>query len=343
MHARQLYSLPEPPRAPSARLHAIDSHTGGEPTRVIFEGLPELDGASASELRDQLAEQHDWVRRASVYEPRGHNDMFVAALYPGQPDPAIPRVVFMSAAGYPDMCGHATIGVATTLVEMGWVDPGDEVLTLDVPGGLIEVSLQRQGARVHAVTFRNQPAFHLKRVAVPGPQGDVPVDVAYGGQWYGFLPASAFGLRVVPEELTRLQAAADEVRSSLVAALETPDPRTGSPPAVANIVWYAEPASEAGDARNVPIAPGGVFDRSPCGTATCARLAVLHAQQGLEVDEPFVNEGILGTRFHARIRRIIDVEGYRGVIPEVTGDAWLTGVSDMWIDDQDPLGQGFVV
>lgn len=337
-----------PPRGVRVRLTTVDSHTCGQETRVVVDGLPSLDGMSVSEARDHLRAEHDWVRSVCALEPRGHRSMFVAALVPASDPECAFGVVFMDADAYPNMCGHATIGVATTLVELGLVDVdvgADQVaFALEAPAGAIPVRVELEEGRVRAVAFRNQPAFYLETVPVPAsdrPEADVAV--AWGGQWYAFVEADAFGLEVEPERLEELIARADEVRVPLAERLTRPDPRTGGMPDVGNIVWCAEPTGAEADARNVPVSRFGAFDRSPCGTATCARLAVLHAQGALAAGETFVNQGILGTVYHGRILDEAEVAGVPAVVPEVKGSAWLTGRLEIWVDPADPLREGFLV
>lgn len=324
-------------------LRTIDSHTGGEPTRVIVSGLPELTGSTVRELRDELATAHDWVRTTTVFEPRGHSDMFVAALTPRHAPDCVAGVVFMSASGYPDMCGHATIGVATTLVEAGLIANPAEPFRIDTPGGPITISATVIDGRVREITFRNRPAFYAGTVDVPTPGGGTtPVDIAYGGQWYAFVDAAAFGLDVAPEDIDQMRETARTIREALKRRLAQVGDTVGVD-RVDNIVWTAAPRGSESHGRNVPFGSSGMFDRSPCGTATSARLAILHARGDLSIGEDFVNEGVLDTRFRGRIVEEAHFEGRKAVIPTVTGSAWLTGSSQLWCDSEDPLRHGFVV
>lgn len=330
---------------PRSSLKAIDSHTCGQPTRVIVDGLPDLGVSSAAQARELLRRDHDDIRRLAVFEPRGYPSLLAVALFPPASDQNPWRVVFMDAAGYPDMCGHATIGVATTLVEIGLVKAasGASTLALDTPGGTVEVELHVTNGHVESVKLTNRPAYYLETVTVDTSRGQVSVPIAYGGQWYAFVGAAAMGLAVEPRCVPELVQIAGSVRELLAQAVRRPDPRTNQPPRVENIMWVDDPADARVDGRNMPVNRAGGFDRSPCGTGTSARLAVLHAAGRLTVGEEYVNSGILGTVYHARIVETTDVAGVAAVIPEIAGSAWLTGRSELWIDRADPLGAGFLL
>jgi proline racemase len=328
------------------RLSTVDSHTCGQQTRVVVDGAPALEGLTAREARDVLSTEHDWIRRLTVLEPRGNRSMFSAILLPRPDGESVQRVVFADAGGYPDMCGHATIGVATTLTELGLVEApphdGELEFALETPRGEITVRVRVEGGRAAAVTFRNQPSFFLETVSIPAPAGETTVDVAYGGQWYAFVEARAFGLVVQPEQIGDLVSRAETVRAAVAARVSHTDPLTGEPPDVGNIAWCDAPTGEA-HGRNVPVSRFGAFDRSPCGTATCARLATDHAAGRLAPGEVFVNQGILDTVYEGRIVGTAEVGGILAVIPEITGSAWLTGSTSVWVDPTDPLRDGYLV
>lgn len=333
-------------------LKVVDSHTCGQPTRVVVDGLPLGAGLDPADAREQLRTKHDWVRRITVLEPRGHGSMFTAALLaPADPGGTF-GVVFMDAGGYPDMCGHATIGVATTLLRLGKIQPsagesnGSLEFGLRTPAGEVALRATLRGGIPEAVAFQAPLAYYLGSTTLPTPAGGrAAVHVAYGGQWYAFIEAAAFGLTVAPERINELVAEAARVRPLLRKGIATMDMGgyTKAVPDVGNVVWHAPPSQSKADARNVPISTAGAFDRSPCGTATCARLAILHATGALTIGEPFVNEGLLGTTFRGRLVAEIASGDIRGVVPEVEGSAWLTGRAELWMDTHDPLARGFVI
>lgn len=329
-------------RAPghvAAPATVVDSHTCGQPTRVVLGGWTSEPGALAADERERLRAS-DELRRLCVLEPRGRRSMFGAVVVDTAREGCERGVVFMDVDGYPDMCGHATIGVATTLVELGLVEASE--FALDTPAGPVGVRVEVRDGRAVEVAFENRPALFGERVEVELDGRPVAVDVAWGGQWYAFAPAGATGLCVEPSAIGALVAAAARLRAALPGALRATDPATRVPPAVGNVVWCDAPRGRA-DARNVAISAAGAFDRSPCGTATSARLAVLHAQGRLRAGEPFVNESLLGTTYTGRIVRETSVAGRPAVVPEIAGRAWLTGMASLWVDPDDPLRDGYLV
>jgi proline racemase len=246
----------------------------------------------------------------------------------------------MDADGYPDMCGHATIGVATTLVELGLVATGS--FTLDTPAGAVDVHVDVRDGRAVEVAFDNRPAYFADRVTVELSGRPVAVDVAWGGQWYAFAPSAAIGLAVEPEAIDALVDAAADLRAALAGALDPVDPATGADRVVGNVVWCDAPRGEA-DARNVAISAVGSFDRSPCGTATSARLAVLHREGRLGVGDRFVNESLLGTTYTGTVFATTTVGDVPAIVPRIAGRAWLTGTQTLWVDPTDPLRDGYLV
>lgn len=330
-------------------LDVVDSHTCGQPTRVILDGAGLQPGEDPDLARQRMQAERDWVRRVAVLEPRGHRSMFVAALIPPAAEGGDFGVVYMDANGYPDMCGHATIGVATTLFELGLVGPADPAFTgaheiaLNTPAGLVSLRATLKDGRCESVAFSTPCAYHLGVIEVPvRGSGTATVQVAYGGQWYAFLPAASVGLSVEPDGIDALIAAAAEVRAALADRLRLTDPRTGTVPAVGNIVWTDRPRNAAA-ARNVPVSSSGSFDRSPCGTATCARMAALVANGDLSVGDGFVNEGVMGTLYRGRVLAPYAEGGVAGIVPEVEGSAWITARSQLRVDARDPLRDGYLI
>lgn len=330
--------------APAGRtLTVVDSHTCGQPTRVIVDGIPALEYDSIAGAREALRSEHDWIRRSAVFEPHGHPSLFGAALVePVDPD-CDAAVVFMDAAGYHDMCGHATIGVVTTLIQLGRVAAadGDVPVALETPLGRIDTVASVTGGRATSVAFVNQPSFELEVLTVEWRGSEHSIPVAFGGQWYAFVDAAAAGLAIEPSSVLELVAAAAALRPIVADAVSLPDPRTGSTPDVGNIMWYDEPEAEGADGRNMPVNIAGNYDRSPCGTGTSARLAVLNAAGSLDVGGEYVNSGVLGTTYRGRILSATTVgERQSAIVPEITGSAWVTASATIWLDPTDPLAPG---
>ena len=196
------------------RLEVVDSHTCGQPTRVVIDGVPDLGDSSAADARELLRRDHDDIRRVAVFEPRGHPALLGAALLPPAAGSEAWRVVFMDAAGYPDMCGHATIGVATTLVDAELVKApsGTSTIVLDTPGGIVPAEVRVRDGHVESVTVTNRPSFYLETVTIEIASVQMTVPIAYGGQWYGFVDATAVGLAVESRHVAELVRLSGEVR-----------------------------------------------------------------------------------------------------------------------------------
>ncbi|UVK38426.1 proline racemase family protein [Mesorhizobium sp. AR10] len=344
------FDLPSLSRMTSRMLEVVDSHTCGQPTRVVIAGADLAPGLDPNEARELLRAKRDWVRRVSVFEPRGHRSMFsVALIAPASPGDDY-GVVYMDAATYPDMCGHATIGAATTLIELGLVGPimpgydGAFEFGLRTPAGRVELRATLKNGRCEAVAFRLGFAFYLCSLELRlGDDRTVPVHIAHGGQWYAFIDVAAAGLRVEANAIDALIVAAQDIRARIAAQLTSADPRNGKPPVVGNIVWTDTPRDPQATGFNVPVSAAGSFDRSPCGTATCARMAALVALGQLEIGQSFVNEGLMGTLYRGMPVSPGVQNGIGGIVAQVEGSAWITAHSRLLVDERDPLGNGYLV
>ena len=348
-----MLQAPSPPYPGSATaaesvntLRVVDSHTCGQPTRVIVDGTGILPGTAALAAQKELRERHDWVRRVAVLEPRGHRSMFAAVLIP----PATPGgeygVVYMDSHGYPDMCGHATIGVATTLFAEGLLQATSDTTVefgLLAPAGRIALRARLREGRVESVAFRTPLAFHLGSMQAEIAGRTRTVELSYGGQWYAFVDLAGSDCHVDPNDIDRLVEMAAQARTRIEAAVQLIDPFTGKPPTPINIVWLDKPTQPAADGHNVPVSPAGSFDRSPCGTATCARMATLVAQGKLAIGRRFVNEGLLGTLYYGMAVSSVTHSGIAGIVPEVEGSAWITSRAVLSVDPRDPLRGGYLV
>ena len=327
-------------------LAAVDSHTEGMPTRVITGGVAPIPGETMLERKLHFEAEMDDLRLLLMREPRGHAAMSGAILQPPTRAGADWGVLFIEVSGCLPMCGHGTIGVATVLVETGMVPVAEPetVVRLDTPAGLVEARVAVEGGRARAVTLRNVPSFVVARereVDVPG-VGRVAYDLAYGGNFYPLVPAAAVGLAVDPAEAGALI----DTGLAIMDAInrddrpEHPDdPRIGG---CAHVVFTA-PGGDGADGRAATAIHPGWLDRSPCGTGTSARLALLHARGELAVGDAFVHESILGTRFTARVAAETTVAGRPAIVPEITGRAWITGMGQYLLDPEDPFPAGFAL
>ncbi len=308
----------------AVRIDVVDSHTAGEPTRVVIGGWPEPAGATVAERRDTMRTTQDHLRRAVVLEPRGHDAIVGALLVPPDRATAVTGVVFFNDVGYLGMCGHGLIGVVRTLQHLGRIAPG--TVELDTPVGPVGAELHTDGA----VTIRNVPAFvHQLDVTVEVPGvGAVTGDIAWGGNW--------FFLTTLPDQpltLARrreLLAVATAVRDALHAA-----GITGADGGEIDHLELLAPGEGGADARNFVLCPGSAWDRSPCGTGTSAKLAVLHARGQLAPGQPWVQESVIGSRFTGWLAEVDGV-----LMPHVQGVAHVTGQGTLLLDPADPFRYG---
>lgn len=324
--------------------HAVDSHTEGMPTRVIVGGVGFIPGNTMNDKRLHFIENLDGIRRLLMTEPRGHASMSGAILQPPTRDDCDWGVVYIEASGCLPMCGHGTIGVATVLVETGMVTVVEPVtrIRLDTPAGVVVADVAVEDGRATSVTLANVPSFveRLDQVVeVPG-LGAVTYSIAFGGNFYALVELADIGL---PFDRSH----GDEILAAGLAIMEainsTAPPSHPSIEAVDHVhhVEFIAPGSDARLSRHAMAIHPGWFDRSPCGTGTCARMAELHARGELELDRDFVNESFIGSRFTGRLVGTTTVGTFDAVVPQITGRAWVTGTAQYMLDPHDPFPTGF--
>jgi proline racemase len=313
---------------------AIDSHTEGMPTRVIVDGVEAIPGATMLERKLHFEAERDDLRLLLMREPRGHGAMSGAILQPPARPDADWGVLFIEVSGCLPMCGHGTIGVATVLVEEGLVDvtEPETVVRLDVPAGLVEARVAVRDGHARAVTIRNVESFLYARDQTIG---GLRYDMAFGGNFYALVDAAEAGLTVDPARAGELIARGLEIMAAVPEPVHPRDPRIRG---CRHVIFHA-PGRDGAHARAATAIHPGWLDRSPCGTGTSARMAQLHARGRLALGEPFVNESIIGTRFTGRL--VAETE--TGVVPEITGRAWITGRAEYVLDPEDPFPAGFAL
>ena len=329
-------------------VRTVDYHTAGEPFRIVTAGVPELEGRRILDRRRWAKENLDDVRRLLVNEPRGHADMYGCFVTPPDDDWADLGVVFFHNEGYSTACGHGTIALVTWAIDSGRiaVEPGSSrvSVTVDVPSGRLacEARLDDEG-KVEAVRFRNVPSFVLARdVTVRTSRGPITVDVAYGGAFYATLEAASVGLGLTRADLPQLIDLQRELRPALERSLDVVHPAERDLAGIYGVIFWERigPAEQ----RNVAVFANGEIDRSPCGSGTSARLAVLHDRGELAIGEPFRHRSLVDSAFEAWV---VDegptVGRHRSVITEVEGSAYRTGESMFSLDPRDPLGTGFLL
>jgi proline racemase len=314
------------------------------PTRVVTGGVAPIPGSTLLERKLQFeAHKHD-QRLLLMREPRGHGAMSGAILQPPTRPDADWGVLFIEVSGLLPMCGHGTIGVATVLVETGMVEvtEPETVIRLDVPAGLVEARVAVENGRATAVTIRNVPSFLHTRdqvVDVPG-IGPVSYDMAFGGNFYAITPAADADLVVDPSRNAELIEKGLAVMAAINASDRPVHPGDARINGCHHVVFH-EPGRDGADAVAATSIHPGWLDRSPCGTGTSARMAQLWARGELALETPFVNQSVIGTRFTGRLIEETSVAGVPAVVPEITGRAWVTGMSQYLLDDSDPFPAGF--
>ena len=318
-------------------ISTIDYHTAGEPFRIVTGGAPDVPGATVLDRREAaMTGPADRVRALLCNEPRGHADMYGCFLVPPDDGGAHLGVLFWHKDGFSTACGHGTIALGAYAVDEGLVDAPDDgtaQVVIDVPSGRVTATVTRAGGRTVDVAFTNVASFvHARSVEVDTNRGRINVDLSYGGAFYASARASDVGLAVTPEHLPALIATGREIRDALNARDAARHPRTPRLSGVYGTIWYDElgPAHQ----RNCTVFADGEVDRSPCGSGTSARLALLHSELG---DATLRHDSIVGTTFQGRVVGS-DADG---VLTEVRGNAYRTGEHRFVLDPHDPVGDGF--
>ncbi|MFB0919203.1 MAG: proline racemase [Clostridiaceae bacterium] len=328
-------------------INAVDSHTMGEPTRIVVGGIPNIPGTSMPEKKQYLIDNLDHIRTAIMHEPRGHNDMFGSILTAACNPDADFGIIFMDGGGYLNMCGHGSIGAATVAVETGIVERHEPLTTvkMEAPAGLIEARVKVDGGRATEVSFTNVPAFlymENAEVELEG-YGKVVFDISFGGSFFAIVKSTYAGVEIKPENCTELKKFGIALRNKINEEIKVQHPTLSHIKTVDLVEIYGEAVNPVANYRNVVIFGAGQVDRSPCGTGTSAKMAALYKKGLLGLNEEFIYESIAGTLFKGRILGETKVGEYDAVIPEITGSAFITGYNHMVIDDSDPLKFGFTL
>jgi len=330
---------------------AIDSHTEGQSTRMVTGGFPNIPGRTMAGKRDFVRQNLDHLRTAILHEPRGVMSSFGCVMTPPVTDEAAFGIIWMeSGAGaerrYIDGCVHGTIGVAATAVEMGIVEPKEPVTTLDIdtPSGLVHASVNVENGKTKSVTVQNVPSFLYKTEVIKVPDlGELQVDIAFGGNNYAIVEAKDLGIRTSSADVKKAQSLITRVLTSINEQVKVQHPEKPHIKGVLALLINDKPSHPEATVKNIYVDEVGNIDRSPCGTGTSARMAARYAKGELDLGETFVTESIIGTVYYGKLIKEVNVAGFRAAVPEVTGRAFITGISQFMIDEDDPFKYGFLL
>ncbi len=324
----------------------LDGHTCGNPVRLVAGGAPPLVGATMSDRRADFIARFDWIRRALMFEPRGHDVMSGAILYPPLRADCDAAILFIEVSGALPMCGHGTIGTVTMALEHGLITPARAgEVALDAPAGRVVAQYRREGRFIEAVRLHNVPSYLAVadlRVECPG-LGEITVDIAYGGNFYAIVEKQPGyeGLEALSaDDILRLSPALRDAVNRAATVIHPDDPTIRG---VSHILWAGAPRDPRAAARNAVFYGARGIDRSPCGTGTSARMAQLVARGRLRVGEDFIHESIIGSLFEGRVEGQTTLAGHAAIHPSVAGWARLHGLNTLFVDPRDPFWAGFQV
>ncbi|GAB5468594.1 MAG: 4-hydroxyproline epimerase [Rhodospirillales bacterium] len=322
----------------------IDGHTCGNPVRLVAGGAPPLQGDSMSARRQDFLARYDWIRTGLMYEPRGHDMMSGAFLYPPTRDDCDVAILFIETSGCLPMCGHGTIGSVTFALERGLALPRKEgQLALDTPAGRVLADYRQDGPQVAAVRITNVASFLAASgvtIDCPG-LGALTLDIAYGGNFYAIVEPQPGYLdldQLSPAEILRLSPIVRRLVNEAVAPVHPLDPTIRG---VSHVMWTGRPTKPEAQARNAVFYGEKAIDRSPCGTGTSARMAQLAARGELSVGQDFVHESIIGSLFHGRVEAATSLADQAAIVPSIEGWARMTGLNTIFLDERDPYVAGF--
>ncbi|BDD09107.1 proline racemase [Fulvitalea axinellae] len=336
----------EPPKDWTT-IETIDLHTGGEPLRVYTGGVPEIPGDSILEKRRYFRDNLDHLRTALMWEPRGHADMYGAVITEPTTDDADFGTFFLHNEGYSSMCGHAIIALVTLALDTGMIAKTDEnpEIIINVPAGKVKAraTFDEKG-KVKNVSFLNVPSFMPLRdaeVDVPG-IGKVKFDLGYGGAFYAYVDAEPLGLTLDESDYDQLIDYGRRIKYAVMENFEIKHPFEEDLSFLYGTIFVGSARKEGNHSRNVCVFAEGEVDRSPTGTGVSGRAAIHHAKGELGEDEPAIIESILGSEMVVRVAGTGAFGGYDAIIPEVTGNARITGKNKFYIDPDDELADGFI-
>lgn len=332
-------------------INTLECHTGGEPLRIITSGFPALKGETILAKRDYCRQNYDDLRRALMFEPRGHADMYGAIITDAERDDSHFGAIFIHNEGYSTMCGHAVIALTKTAVESGVVARTGDVtkVVIDVPCGQIHALAYSHNDVVKQVSFQCVPSFVYakeQKIQVEG-IGLVQFDIAYGGAFYAYVQASPLGLSLMPEQQEKLIDYGRKIKQAIIEStapeLSITHPTTPELSFLYGVIFIDDSPNQGVHSRNVCIFADGELDRSPTGSGVSGRIALHHAKGQVALNEAITIESILASPFSVQAIEALSFAGFDAVIPEVTGDAYVCGKGQWLINSEDPLRYGFLL
>lgn len=324
----------------------IDAHTCGNPVRLVTSGHPDLSGKNMSEKRQHFLQHYDWVRTSLMFEPRGHDMMSGAFLYPPCSDNADAAILFIETSGCLPMCGHGTIGAVTAGLEAGLLKPRRPgLLILDVPAGQIRVEYRIADGKVEWVKLFNVAsylAYQNVQLEVPD-LGTLVVDIAYGGNFYIIVEPQENFPGIEHWSADQILRFSPIIRTLVNKQVNCVHPQDQTVKGASHLLWTGEPSKQGSAAANAVFYGDKAIDRSPCGTGTSARMAQLFSKGKLAVGQEFVHESFIGSQFVGCVEQATEIKGTPAILPSVKGWAKVFGQNCITVDDSDPYALGFQV
>jgi len=327
-------------------VETIETHTVGEPTRIVFSGFPIPQGDTIMQCKEYYEKNFDRYRRALMEEPRGHKDMVGAILMEPKDPKADLGVIYMDANRWINMCGHATIGCATVAVDTGLVKISEPVtkVAFDTPAGLVETEVKVKKGKAVEVSFENIPSFlygdNFKVRLHDGTK--IPFSIAYAGSFFVLVDIKALGMKIEPKSVSKLRHFAMEAIAEINRKMEVKHPFLNIC-GVANMEFYEHQEDNRLCQRNIVVSAEGQVDRSPCGTGTSAKLAWLFAGKKINIGEELINKNFTGAVFRGCVKEVVSVGGYTAIIPRITGSAYIAGMASYVMKEEDPYKWGFTL
>lgn len=329
------------------KITTIDVHTAGEPLRIVTSGIPELPGDTILAKRKYMMKNYDHLRKHLMWEPRGHADMYGCIIMPSVTQEADFGVIFMHTEGYSSMCGHGIIAITKVAIESGLVEPVEPqtIIKIDSPAGLIIAIAYIKNSKVGKISFQNVPSYVValdSAIKIPE-YGKIKYDLAFGGAYYAYVQVSDVGLTCYPKDITKLIHVGREIKRAISNTINIEHPNNNDLSFLYGTIFLGDPEESNSHSRNVCIFADGEVDRSPTGTGVSGRLAIHYVRGDIGIGEPITIESIIGSKFECKVLEETTFGQHNAIIPEVTGEAFITGKHEFYIDPDDPLGNGFII